>query len=71
MNNATVEKYHEMRQIACNMVNNIAELNVKYEQMLPKLEIIDKLDRKVAHLEKLAYAIDAYSKRLGKKKINE
>ena len=65
MNNSTVEKYHEMRGVASNMAESITELNAKYEAMLPKLEIIDKLDRKVTHLEKLSYAIDAYSKRLG------
>ncbi len=66
MNNTTAEKYHEMRQVAANTAESISELNAKYEQILPKLEIIDKLDRKVTHLEKLAYAIDSYSKRLGK-----
>lgn len=66
MNNCTVEKYHEMTSMAKNIVENVAELNAKYESLLPKLSIIDKLDKKVTQLEKLAYAIDAYSKRLGK-----
>lgn len=66
MNNTTAEKYHEMRLVAGKTAESIGELNAKYEQILPKLEIIDKLDRKVTHLEKLAYAIDSYSKRLGK-----
>ena len=66
MNNVTIEKYHDISSIAENITNGIEDLNKKYEQMLPKLEIIDKLDRKVSHLEKLTYAIDAYSKRLGK-----
>ncbi|KAJ6218263.1 hypothetical protein RDWZM_009420 [Blomia tropicalis] len=69
MNNVTIEKYHDISSIAENITNGIEDLNKKYEQMLPKLEIIDKLDRKVSHLEKLTYAIDAYSKRLGKKAI--
>ena len=65
MNNVTVEKYHEMTKMAQNIEHNVTELNRKYQTILPKLEIIDKLDKKVTQLEKLAYAIDAYSKRLG------
>lgn len=66
MNNATAEKYQAMTKVAANVAQNIGELNEKYERLLPKLEIIDKLDKKVTGLEKMAYAIDAYSKRLGK-----
>ena len=65
MNNCTMEKFQGMTQIAQQIQEENRDLNNRYQQLLPKLEIIDKLDRKVTRLETMAYAIDAYSKRLG------
>ncbi|KAH9501666.1 Alpha-(1,6)-fucosyltransferase, variant 3 [Dermatophagoides farinae] len=65
MNNFTMEKFQGMTQIAQQIQEENRDLNDRYRKLLPKLEIIDKLDRKVTRLEKMAYAIDAYSKRLG------
>lgn len=65
MNNFTMEKFQGMTQIAKQIQEENRDLNDRYRKLLPKLEIIDKLDRKVTRLEKMAYAIDAYSKRLG------
>nr|XP_027200310.1 biogenesis of lysosome-related organelles complex 1 subunit 2-like [Dermatophagoides pteronyssinus] len=66
MNNCTMEKFQGMTQIAQQIQEENRDLNNRYQQLLPKLEIIDKLDRKVTRLETMAYAIDAYSKRLEK-----
>nr|XP_046916693.1 biogenesis of lysosome-related organelles complex 1 subunit 2-like [Dermatophagoides farinae] len=66
MNNFTMEKFQGMTQIAQQIQEENRDLNDRYRKLLPKLEIIDKLDRKVTRLEKMAYAIDAYSKRLEK-----
>lgn len=65
MNNCTMENFQGMTQIAQQIQEENRDLNNRYQQLLPKLEIIDKLDRKVTRLETMAYAIDAYSKRLG------
>lgn len=61
------QQYHGMKDTAENVLQMITELDKKYEQMSDKLKIIDKLDSKVTRIEKMAYAIDAYSKRLGKR----
>ncbi|OTF79098.1 biogenesis of lysosome-related organelles complex 1 subunit 2-like protein, partial [Euroglyphus maynei] len=65
MNNCTMEKFQQMTQITREIQEENCHLNNRYQQLIPKLEIIDKLDRKVTRLETMAYAIDAYSKRLG------
>ena len=66
MNMVTSKKYNEMNQIALNVGKSVELMNQKYESLLPHLEKIDKLEEKVEKLEEMAYAIDAYSKRLGK-----
>lgn len=65
MNNCTAEKYRDLTHLTQKVSKNLIDLNKKYEMMKPKLDLIDKLDKKVTRLEKMAYAIDAYSKRLG------
>ncbi|KAI7688456.1 Biogenesis of lysosome-related organelles complex 1 subunit 2 [Sarcoptes scabiei] len=64
MNNCTAEKYRDLTHLTQKVSKNLIDLNKKYEMMKPKLDLIDKLDKKVTRLEKMAYAIDAYSKRL-------
>ena len=66
MNTVTGEKFKEISCTGQNVIQSMNELNEKFTTILPKLELIDQLDKKVEHLEKLAYAIDSYSKRLGK-----
>ncbi|UXI14487.1 alpha1 6 fucosyltransferase [Sarcoptes scabiei] len=66
MNNCTAEKYRDLTHLTQKVSKNLIDLNKKYEMMKPKLDLIDKLDKKVTRLEKMAYAIDAYSKRLEK-----
>ena len=65
MNTVTEEKYKDITKSGENVVQSMKDLNEKFVSILPKLGLIDQLDKKVEHLEKLAYAIDAYSKRLG------
>jgi hypothetical protein len=65
MNKLTTNKYKELSQITFNVSKNVDQMNDKYKTLLPNLQLIDKLEEKVTKLEEMAYAIDAYSKRLG------
>lgn len=66
MNKVTLEKYQAMNGTVGEVLANVDEINTRYNELMPKLAVIDRIDKKVAGLEKMAYAIDAYSKRLGK-----
>ncbi len=65
MNKITTNKYKELSQITSNVSKSVDQMNDKYKTLLPNLQLIDKLEEKVTKLEEMAYAIDAYSKRLG------
>ncbi|XP_054264713.1 biogenesis of lysosome-related organelles complex 1 subunit 2 [Macrosteles quadrilineatus] len=64
MNQATVTKYSDMRQIACNVGRTMSELNDKYKSLQPYLDQIDQIEDSVTKLEQAAFKLDAYSKRL-------
>ncbi|XP_022199054.1 biogenesis of lysosome-related organelles complex 1 subunit 2 [Nilaparvata lugens] len=64
MNQATITKYSDMRQIAGNVAQSMSELNEKYKTLKPFLDQIDQIDDSVTKLEQAAYKLDAYSKRL-------
>uniref|UniRef100_A0A1B6LPS9 Biogenesis of lysosome-related organelles complex 1 subunit 2 n=1 Tax=Graphocephala atropunctata TaxID=36148 RepID=A0A1B6LPS9_9HEMI len=64
MNQATVTKYSDMRQIAGNVGRTMAELNEKYKSLQPYLDQIDQIEDSVTKLEQAAFKLDAYSKRL-------
>uniref|UniRef100_A0A0A9YCA1 Biogenesis of lysosome-related organelles complex 1 subunit 2 n=1 Tax=Lygus hesperus TaxID=30085 RepID=A0A0A9YCA1_LYGHE len=64
MNNSTVTKYSDMKQIAANIGKSLHELNSKYESLRPMLEQIDQIEDSVNKLEQAAYKLDNYSKRL-------
>lgn len=65
MNSMSSEKYQGLNVTLGEVVNNVANMNKTYEELLSKLALVDRLDKKVTGLEKMAYALDAYSKRLG------
>lgn len=65
MNQATTAKYKQMLTQTSQIRSNLEQIDIEYEQVLPKLSLIDKLDGRVSKLEKMAYSMDAYSKRLG------
>ncbi|KAJ8896085.1 hypothetical protein PR048_001427 [Dryococelus australis] len=64
MNQATIIKYSDMKQIASNVARTITDLNEKYKSLQPYLEQIDQIEDSVVKLEQAAYKLDAYSKRL-------
>ncbi|XP_046663936.1 biogenesis of lysosome-related organelles complex 1 subunit 2 [Homalodisca vitripennis] len=64
MNQATVTKYSDMRQIAGNISRTMGELNEKYKSLQPYLDQIDQLEDSVTKLEQAAFKLDAYSKRI-------
>ncbi|KAI5721474.1 biogenesis of lysosome-related organelles complex 1 subunit 2-like [Diaphorina citri] len=64
MNNATITKYSDMKQITVNISNSIEEQNQRYKQLIPQLEQIDQIYDSVLKLEQAAYKLDHYAKRL-------
>lgn len=64
MNQATIAKYSDMKQISGNISRTMADLNDKYMSLQPYLEQIDQIESSVNKLEQAAYKLDAYSKRL-------
>ncbi|XP_054166377.1 biogenesis of lysosome-related organelles complex 1 subunit 2-like [Oppia nitens] len=67
MNNATTNKYKEMTTATEKLAKTVDQMNDKYKTLLPNLSLIDTIEQKVQKLEDMAYAIDAYSKRLESK----
>ncbi|GLH08489.1 hypothetical protein R5R35_013668 [Gryllus longicercus] len=70
MNQATIAKYSDMKQIASNVARTVADLNDRYRSLQPYLEQIDQIEDSVTKLEQAAYKLDAYSKRLEAKLKN-
>ncbi|XP_034237880.1 biogenesis of lysosome-related organelles complex 1 subunit 2 [Thrips palmi] len=64
MNQATIAKYSDMKQISGNISRTMADLNEKYMSLQPYLDQIDQIESSVNKLEQAAYKLDAYSKRL-------
>ncbi|KAJ1528416.1 hypothetical protein ONE63_006830 [Megalurothrips usitatus] len=64
MNQATIAKYSDMKQISGNISKTITDLNEKYMSLQPFLDQIDQIESSVNKLEQAAYKLDAYSKRL-------
>lgn len=64
MNRATAAKYSELRGQSEEVKKSLADLDANYARMIPFLEKMDGLEKKVVRLEELAYAVDGYSKRL-------
>lgn len=64
MNRVTATKYADMRGLSDQVKKSLIDLETNYARMIPFLEKIDGLERKVVQLEELAYAVDNYSKRL-------
>ena len=64
VNHATAAKYADMRQVSGNVITNLQELNLKFQDLAPILKQIDQIEDSVAKLEQAAYKLDNYSKRL-------
>ncbi|XP_075233660.1 biogenesis of lysosome-related organelles complex 1 subunit 2 [Lycorma delicatula] len=64
MNQATITKYSDMRQIAGNVGRTMTELNEKHKSLKTYLDQIDQIEDSVTKLEQAAYKLDAYSKSL-------
>lgn len=64
MNGATATKYSEMRTRSEQLKQSLLDLETNYARIIPFLEKVDGLEKKVVQLEELAYAVDNYSKRL-------
>lgn len=65
MNIITSEKYKSLNASLGEIIDELANMDKAYKELMPKLALVDKLDMKVTGLEKMAYSLDAYSKRLG------
>ncbi|KAH9519779.1 biogenesis of lysosome- organelles complex 1 subunit 2 [Bulinus truncatus] len=67
MNQITMNKYSEMKQIALGVSGALKDLNDKYNSLQPYLEQIDQIEESVVALEQVAYNLDQYSKKLENK----
>jgi biogenesis of lysosome-related organelles complex 1 subunit 2 len=64
MNRRTAVKYSQVKEVAQGLNNSLVDLEVNYARILPYLDKVDVLERKISRLEELAYSVDNYSKRL-------
>jgi len=64
MNRISTQQYSGMRHVAAGIGKSLEDLNQKYRALQPYLDQIDQLEASVAHLEKAAYRLDSYSKKL-------
>ena len=64
MNDVSADKYNELKNSADSLAKSLSDLNANYERLVPFLDKISKLEDQVVNLERLAYSLDNYSKRL-------
>lgn len=64
MNLVTAEKFSKMSLTGDSVATTQEQLRKQYAQLEPYLAAVDTLDEKVTRLEEMAYAVDAYTKRL-------
>ncbi|XP_065185261.1 biogenesis of lysosome-related organelles complex 1 subunit 2-like [Sycon ciliatum] len=64
LNKMTTAKYSDMSSLSRDLTGMMDELNEKYRNLQPYLDQIDQLDESVGALEKSAYQLDNYSKKL-------
>lgn len=64
MNRTTASKYSDLRARCHQLKGSMLDLETNYARIIPFLEKVDGLEKKVGQLEELAYAVDNYSKRL-------
>jgi len=64
MNQETIAKYAELKNISTNVAQSLDLLNQKYKKIQPVLDNINEIDESVNKLEQAAYKLLAYSNRL-------
>lgn len=64
MNRSTSYKYQEMLKVATTVGQSMHEINNKFSDLRPYLEQIEEIEKNVVVLEKAAYKLDGYAKRL-------
>lgn len=64
MNRKTALKYSQVKDVADGLNISLNDLEVNYARVMPYLDKVDVLEKKVSRLEELAYSVDNYSKRL-------
>lgn len=64
LNQETITKYTELRNVSSNVSKSLDLLNQKYKKIQPVLDNINEIDESVNKLEQAAYKLLAYSNRL-------
>ncbi|XP_077296573.1 biogenesis of lysosome-related organelles complex 1 subunit 2-like [Arctopsyche grandis] len=64
MNRLTLSKYSDIHRITKNVATTTSKMEAISQTLSPHLHKIDEIERAVLNLEKMAFAIDAYSKKL-------
>ncbi|XP_077302129.1 biogenesis of lysosome-related organelles complex 1 subunit 2-like [Arctopsyche grandis] len=64
MNHLTLSKYTDIHRITGNISTTVNRMDKIHQSLAPHIYKIEEIEQAVLKLEKMAYAIDAYSKKL-------